>query len=402
MSHEQNNPLELILLPGNPEFLDLPWHKPISDWDINNCPRKVEVPRGISRHPVVFVIYGGTIYTLKDMPGSRAKSEYDLILQIGKLRVPTVVPIGYGIQTLASDQRSILITRYLDHSIPFRNLFAQPRLTRYREHLLDAIASLLVQLHLAGIFWGDCSLSNTLFRQDAGALQAYLVDAETAEIFPNDLPPTLRHQDLQIMEQNIHGELADLDIDPQLTGEYPSSDIGAYIRLRYQMLWEEITREDIIYPGEHYRIQERIRALNALGFSVGDVELRDTDHGDQLRLRVVITDRNFHRAQLLSLTGLEVEERQARLMMNEIQELKATLSKNQNRNVPLSVAAYHWINQIYTPTLKLLQPLLKADVDAAELYCQVLENKWFLSEKAKRDVGHQKAAEDYIERFATL
>lgn len=50
-------------------------------------------------------------------------------------------------------------------------------LERYRDHLLDAISGLLVQLHLAGTFWGDCSLSNTLFRRDAGALQAYLVDA---------------------------------------------------------------------------------------------------------------------------------------------------------------------------------------------------------------------------------
>jgi hypothetical protein len=65
-------------------------------------------------------------------------------------------------------------------------------------------------------------------------------------------------------------------------------DTGAYIRLRYQRLWDEITHEDVINPAENYRIQERIRALNALGFSVGDVELASTENGNQLRLRVVV------------------------------------------------------------------------------------------------------------------
>jgi hypothetical protein len=179
-------------------------------------------------------------------------------------------------------------------------------------------------------------------------------------------------------------------------------DIGAYIRLRYQSLWEEITREDVIKPDENYRIQERIRALNELGFSVSNVELRDTVDGNQLRLRVIISDRNFHQDQLINLTGLEAEERQARLMMNEIHQIKARLSQEQNRSTPLSVAAHHWLTNIYLPIITLLEPFDTIGDDKAELYCQILENKWYLSEQAKRDVGHRKAAEDYIERFATL
>ena len=42
----------------------------------------------------------------------------------------------------------------------------------------NAFAGLLVELHLAGLYWGDCSLSNILWRRDAGAMMAYLVDAE--------------------------------------------------------------------------------------------------------------------------------------------------------------------------------------------------------------------------------
>ena len=62
---------------------------------------------------------------------------------------------------------------------------------------MDAQVELMVRLHLAGVFWGDCSLSNTLFRFDAGALAAYLVDAETAEIH-KQLSVGQREYDLDI------------------------------------------------------------------------------------------------------------------------------------------------------------------------------------------------------------
>jgi DNA-binding transcriptional MerR regulator len=155
----------------------------------------------------------------------------------------------------------------------------------------------------------------------------------------------------------------------------------------------------IIRPDEHYRIQERIRALNALGFSLGEVALEETDGGNQLRLHVVVTDRNFHRDQLVGLTGVEAEEMQARKMMNEIQELKATLSQMNNRSTPLSVAAYHWLEEIYQPIVQLLSPLINPQVDPAELYCQVLEHKWYLSEQARHDVGHEAAAQDFLQHF---
>jgi len=206
-------------------------------------------------------------------------------------------------------------------------------LIRYQSNLFDAIAGLLVQLHLADVYWGDCSLSNTLFRRDAGVLQAYLVDAETSEWYPDSITPAQRLYDLEIMEENINGDLGDLDA-VGLLQDGIFRDAGAYIRQRYQRLWEEITHEDIINPNEHFRIEERIRALNSLGYSVREVELAGTENGNQLRLRVVVTDRNFHRDSLYNLTGLEAQEMQARQMMNEIHQVKATLSQSVNRSTP--------------------------------------------------------------------
>jgi len=396
-----NLPLNISIRAGYPDFLDLPWELPLLEWE-GNCTRLEQAPRGLSRHPVVFVNYGGVLYALKELPVSLAEREYDLLNKIEELRLPAVSPVGHVLAQNPRGQVSVLITRFLDRSLPYRSLFMSSSLQRYRDHLLDAIAGLLVQLHLAGVYWGDCSLSNTLFRRDAGALQAYLVDAETAELHPDRFSPANRYQDLIIMEENVGGELADLSSSGQLFGGLrgvPVSDTGAYIRQRYHMLWEEITHEDIINPGENYRIQERIRALNTLGFSVGEVGLMGTESGNQLRLRVVVTDRNFHRDQLQGLTGLDAEEKQAQTMMNEIQQLKATLSQSNNRSTPLSVAAYHWLENIYLPTLDRLQAVMDENTDRAELYCQVLEHKWYLSEEAHRDVGHQAAAQDYLKHF---
>ena len=71
------------------------------------------------------------------------------------------------------------------------------------------MASLLVDLHRAGVYWGDCSLANTLFRRDGDKIQAYLVDAETSEIHPA-LSDGQRAYDLDILVENVAFGLADL------------------------------------------------------------------------------------------------------------------------------------------------------------------------------------------------
>jgi hypothetical protein len=395
------------LRPGQPDFLDLPWEYPLLEWRAHTG-RLEEVARGLSRHPVVFVNYEGRLYAIKELPPDLAQQEYQQLVKMEDLHLPAVTPAGTAqiIPGGGNDrQSSFLITRYLDRSLPYRTLFAHTDLYRYRQHLLDAMAGLLVQLHLVGVYWGDCSLSNTLFRRDAGALRAYLVDAETAEVHPPRLEPLLRQQDLQIMEEEVDGELHELVTSGLLAQDSTILETGTYIRQSYSRLWDEITRELVISAGEQYRIQERVRALNVLGFSVGEINLQPAQDGEKLRLRVMVTDRNFHRNQLFGLTGLSAEEMQARQMMNEIIELQARLSRDHNRSTPLSVAAYHWLEQVYQPVIKRLEPLL-AQVGPegqkegpGELYCQVLEHKWYLSEHARQDVGHQTAVEDFLEKF---
>jgi hypothetical protein len=291
----------------------------------------------------------------------------------------------------------VLVTRFLDASLPYRALFRQRGLERYRERLLDAMASLLVRLHLAGFYWGDCSLSNTLFRRDAGELQAFLVDAETSEVH-DELSDGQREMDLGIMEENVSGELADVAAEMNLPRPLDAAATGEDIRRRYTRLWNEITREVLIRPEERYKIHERIRALNDLGFSVSEVELVTAGLANQLKMRAIVTDRDYHRHQLHSLTGVVASERQANLMLQEVRELQATLAGTRGSSVPLGAAALEWLDTRFQPTIERLAPLAGPRTDVPERYCQVLEHKWFLSERAGRDVGLGVALADYLAR----
>jgi hypothetical protein len=388
----------LQIRPGHPDFLDLPWGEPLAAW-AERCPRMVEMPRGVSRHEVRFVAYGPAVYALKELAPRVAEREYDNLLALEQHRLPAVSAVGLArVGRDGDEEDAVLVTRFLDAAIPYRALFRQRGLERYRDRLLDAMAGLLVRLHLAGFYWGDCSLSNTLFRRDAGELQAYLVDAETSESH-SDLSDGRREQDLQVMEENVAGEILDLAAELDLPRELASDDTGERIRERYERLWREIGREVVIGMDERFRIHERIRALNDLGFSVSEVELVAAGEGNQLRMRTMVTDRDYHRHQVHGLTGVVAGERQAALLLQEIREMKATLSRESDRSVPLSAAAMRWLDERFHPTLQRLAPLIEPATDAAELYCQVLEHKWYLSERARKDVGLERAIEDYLGRF---
>ena len=388
----------------SPDFSDLPWGLPINDWPKAGS-RLEEIQHGISRNPVVFVNYNGILYVIKELPENIAKIEYELLFQMNELQLPCVKPVGYATISRGPIQTSILFTQFLEASMPYLSLYASNAVEQYQTHLMDAISGLLVQLHSNGFFWGDCSLSNILFRRDAGTLQAYLVDAETAEFHLPPLSPMLRYHDLEIMQENISGELSDLQINNSFIFSYPLKETPHYIQQRYRNLWDEITREEVFSENELFRVEERVRCLNSLGFSVKDIELKKETQGNTLKLRIFVSDRNFHRNQLMEVTGIYAEDRQAQQIMNEIYELKANISQSNNPNITLEAVAYHWMEYRYKPVAEQLQlfmnpkpnPVLNTDL--IELYCQVLEHKWYLSERAQHDVGHKAAVDDFIQRF---
>ena len=272
--------------------------------------------RGISRHVVRFVEYDGALYALKELPERPARREWTLLRRLQDQGLPVVEPVGI-VTGRGDDLDSVLITRHLEYSLPYRVLFSGAGIPDLRTHLLNALVELLARLHLRGFFWGDCSLSNALFRRDAGALSAYLVDAETGELH-GKLSDGQRGYDLDIAQQNIIGELLDVDAEVGLPADLDPDDTAGEIGERYSALWDELTREETFRPDERYKVDERLHRLNELGFDVEEISLEATDGGYRLRLDPRVVEPGHHRHRLLRLTGLDAQENQARRLLNDI------------------------------------------------------------------------------------
>lgn len=376
-------------------LLTLPWSEPLESWVDD---RLVEVrQRGLHRHVVRFVAEADQVYVLKELPERLARREYRLLRRLKQLGIPAVDVLGTAIDR-PNDQDAILVTRFLDFSSTYRSLFASPRGAVPTDPLLDAMVELLARLHLAGFVWGDCSLSNTLFRFDAGDLAAYLVDAETAEIHPT-LSDRVREHDLDLAYERIAGELLDLQAGELLPEHVDPIDTADEVLRRYHALWAELTREDVLSVDEQrYKIAERLRRLNELGFDVDEVELVAVEGGNLLKLRTRVAEPGHYRRLLATRTGLSVQENQARRLLNDIAAFRGWLEQTTRRPVPEPVAANRWLTEVYDPVVSAIPPELRGKLDEAEVFHEVLENRWFLSERAGRDVGTTAAVHDYLSR----
>ena len=374
-------------------FLSLPWGLPLEAWPDDLV---VEVARGIGRHVVRFVHVNGTYYALKELPGRSAEREYRLLIELGERGVPAVDAIGIVAERGELD--SILITRVLEFALPYRLILGRRMLPAPEATIRGALAELLVRLHLAGFFWGDCSLSNALFRRDAGALSAYLVDAETGELHDR-LSEGQRAHDIAIAEENLTGELYDLSAELERDVVADPSAFAEDVRERYEQLWSELTEEQVFAVGQGQKLEERLRRLNELGFDVEEVELVSDGSEVHLRLHSKVVEPGHHRRRLLRLTGLDAQENQARRLLNDLTRYKAYLERTGDAPVSDTAAAGRWLSEVFEPTIASIPRELLGKRAAAEIFHEILEHRWFLSERAGKDVGLQKATKSYVDQI---
>lgn len=384
---------DLVIRPGHPDFLDLPWDTPLADWDHD---RIVELPKGISRHVVRFVCYPQGIYAIKELAERPAHRDYEVLRQLEPTAVPVVEAVGL-VGDRSPDRHSqdsaALITAYEDHSFSYRELLEGPDFGRRRDKMMDALAGLLVDLHLAGCFWGDCSLSNVLYRWDAEGLDAVMVDAETAEIHEN-LTDGQREEDLQIMAVNVAGGMADIAAAAGRSIDEADLFLGEEIMGRYSALWDELVAEEVIPHEEGYRITERVARLNELGFDVDEIDLVSGEEGNTLRIRVKVGGRSFHTERLRSLTGVEALDRQARQILSDLYYFQAKRAPESPTNK--SVAAVQWRVGVFEPMLERLTAL-DPDGNPVQLYCDLLHHRYLRSADLGQDVGTEAAYESWIE-----
>ena len=382
---------------GPAGFLDLPWETPLEEWPSELL---VQATRGLGRHVVRFVDRGGTLFALKELQAPLAEREYRLLRRLVAEGVPAVEGIGVVRERERDGEplADVVMTRYLEFSLPLRVLIARRPLPELLDRLLDAFAELLVRLHLAGFFWGDCSLSNTLFRRDAGALAAALVDAETCEHHAR-LTDGQRAYDLQIAEENIFGELLDLEAQADGAGDAAPdpADIVADIRARYELLWSDLTAEEFFAPHERHRLEERLRRLNELGFDAEEVEIVSDEHGYRLHLEPGVVEPGHHRRRLARLTGLVAQENQARRLLADIASFRRALEERGQRFVSEAAAAGRWLAEVFEPTVASIPAELHGTRDAAEVFHELLEHRWHLSEQAGEEVGLDEAVRSYVE-----
>ena len=382
-------------------LLQLPWATPLDEWPADAA-RFVELPVGESRHVVRFIALDSELLALKELPMRPARREYEVMRELEDRDAPAVRPVG--LVERPDDDAAVIVTRYLMRSLQLRRLFRRlPEAAGdYRERFLDAMSSLLVELHRGGVYWGDCSLANTLLLRDGQALQAHLVDAETSEIHAS-LSEGQRRMDVDIAVENLAGDMLDIAATSGRSLDEADDEMAAALSLRdrYERLWAEIHAAEFLGPGDRFRVDARLRRLNALGFVVEEVIVEPSGpDGSQARLRVAVGSRRFHASRLRELTGLEAGEGQATVLLNDLASwagFSAGAESFESTAIgmwpdqPLQRSARRWLMEVFEPTVDRLRQQLGHDVDSVQAYCDYIEVKWLLSEQAGNDVGDDEA-----------
>jgi hypothetical protein len=389
--------LRIVASRPDPAIISLPWSTPLEEWSDDYV---VPLPRGLSRHVVRIVRLGDRTYAIKETQEDIAFREYRLLRDLQRLGLPAVVAQGVVTGRLAKDGEPLptaLLTQHLAFSLPYRSLFAHGMSADNLPNLIDALVVLLVRLHLAGFYWGDVSLSNVLFRRAAGGFAAYLVDAETGELRP-ELSPQMRQYDVQVGCENVFAELLDLQAGGAIGADVRGHEIVALIQKRYDDLWTELTSEEEFDADEMWRIQERIERLNDLGFDVDELDIVTDFDGDRIRIQPKVVELGHHQRELQALTGLNVEDAQARRLLNDMAAYIAHYDLGrEDRNL----AASRWLTKIFDPIMEMVPPEARGKLEPAEIFHEILVHRWYLSEKAGHEIGIFDAARDYIDNVLT-
>ncbi|MFI2753142.1 DUF4032 domain-containing protein [Cellulomonas sp. P22] len=390
--------LQITAASPDPALLDLPWHIPLEDWPAENL---AALPRGISRHIVRFARLSGRVIAIKEIGESVAYREYELLRQLHRLDVPGVEPVGVITGRTSPDGEpleAVLITKHLQFSLPYRALFSQTLRPDTATRLIDALAVLLVRLHLIGFYWGDVSLSNTLFRRDAETFAAYLVDAETGDLH-DTLTEGQRAYDLEVARVNIIGELMDLQAGEFLEDDVDAIAIGQMLVDRYSELWTALTDAESFGLGDRWRVQARIERLNDLGFDVGELDITTDVDGTSVSIQPKVVDAGHHSRRLMRLTGLDVQENQARRLLNDLDSFRAATDR---QNDDESFVAHDWLTEVFEPAVRAVPRELRPKLEPAQVFHELLDHRWFLSQQQRRDVPMAEATRSYLENILPL
>jgi hypothetical protein len=381
----------------------LPWNQSLELWPED--PHLAE-KRGISRHIVRLVRStddpDSEVYAVKETVSEFANREYKILRELKQLDAPSVQSVAVVEGRTDNESEELpcaLVTRFLPYSLPYRVLLSGKDVTAEDVTLMaNALALLLVRLHLLGFWWGDCSLSNTLFRRDAEGFAAYLVDAETGE-FQKSLSDGQREHDLEIAHFNVAAELEDLSLSGVL---YPGMDpiraSNALIK-RYHRLWAALKERQVLDPSDRHAVERAMRQLHDLGFAVEEVSVQleeGSENAGKLYFQPKLVAAGYHKNRLRELMGLETEELQAKRLLASFDRFRG---REKSPKPPVSESARRWLDMVFKPTVALIPAELDGRIEIAQFFHEALEHRWYLSEKAGHDVGLEFAAQSYVDNI---
>jgi len=375
----------------------LPWHLPLEEWPED--PALAE-KRGISRHIVRLVRASNDpdaeVYAVKETVAEFANREYKILRELTHLDAPCVEQVAVVEGRTDGNGEELpcaIVTRFLPYSLPYRVLLSGAVTAHEIETMASALALLLVRLHLLGFWWGDCSLSNTLFRRDADGFAAYLVDAETGE-FQKNLSNGQREHDLDIARFNVAAELEDLKLAGVL---FPAMDpirASESVITRYRKIWKALSEPQVLPANDRHAVERAMRSLQDIGFAVEEVDLQLAGDKSTLTFTPKLVAPNYHSQRLRELMGLETEEFQAKRILASFDRFR---SREISRTPDLYEAAQRWLHEVFYKVINSVPDELIGRVEDAQLFHEVLEHRWYLGEKAGSDVGLENATSDYIE-----
>ena len=377
---------------------NLPWHTPLEQWPEDET---LTAQRGISRHIVRLVRStpdpASEIYAVKETVEEFAVREYEALRELSLRGAPAVAQVAIVTNRYSQNGEELpcaIVTRFLPYSLPYRVILSGQITQHEITNMANALAYLLVRLHLIGFWWGDCSLSNTLFRRDAEGFAAYLVDAETGE-FQKKLSDGQREHDLELARFNVAAELEDLKIAGVL---FPAMDpirASESVITRYRKIWKSLSEPQILPAGDRHAVERAMRSLQDIGFAVEEVDIQLAGDKSTVTFIPKLVAPNYHSQRLIELMGLETEELQAKRILASFDRFR---SREIDKTPKKEEAAKRWLDEVFYKVINAVPTAMRGRVEDAQLFHEVLEHRWYLGEKAGRDLGLEFATNDYISK----
>lgn len=374
----------------------LPWHQSLEEWPED---QELAEKRGISRHVVRLVRAtkdpNSQVYAVKETVSEFANREYKILRELSHMHAPCVEQIAVVEGRTDENGEELpcaIVTRFLPYSLPYRVLLSGSVTAHDITTMASALALLLVRLHLLGFWWGDCSLSNTLFRRDAEGFAAYLVDAETGE-FQKTLSDGQREHDLDIAMFNVAAELEDLSLSGTLSPVMDPVRAAETVIRRYRRIWAALKERQLLDPKDRHAVERAMRALHDLGFAVEEVSITIDGDTQMLSFQPKLVAAGYHTARLRELMGLETQELQAKRLLASFDRYRAREEKS---GASVTEMAKTWFIEVFESIINRIPAEMRGRVEHAQMFHEILENRWYLSEQKGVDVGLEFATENYI------